>query len=80
MKEFKETLQELFDSYGISNIKQVANSAGIYASELEEASQYNYTYRMNLIIEHMEMLEVDPDDFEFHLGSIWKHAKDIKIL
>ena len=78
MNKLKLTIDKLIETYEINDIEMLAHSIGIYVSErVNEVTEKRKQYTLQVIYEHMEELEKDDSDFEFHLASIWKLYNDI---
>ena len=79
---FTEKLNELFEAFGIENIEETAATIGIQSSPKKErdVTEHQMEFTINVIKDHFQQLEEDPDDYEFHLASIWKLANDCSLL
>jgi|APSaa5957512622_1039677.scaffolds.fasta_scaffold87317_2 hypothetical protein len=76
MKNIQESISNLVESYKIADIQELAESQGFYASK-QEQTENQITTKLNLIEEHALALKENPDEYKYHIASMWKFITEI---
>jgi len=76
MKDIKKLIDNLIESYKIDDIEELAHSQGFYISE-QNLTDDKINYSLNKITEHSKSLKNNPDNYKFHIASIWKLFNDV---